>query len=245
LENITKRLLTVALCVPEIDVTLLTRAAREIKNELRQFLNSDFTSKQMLGQVGFYRGKHVEFDWQTTLSELGVVAVDPTEQHQIDLFYNSKGAVSINIVGSIKKSAVIRMDFSKKGAIASESYKLRSISLDTTSLGKALRKYIEKNSWNRHFVILTKKFVTDGFSFVLSGRETASIELSANTTPGRFNIADISLSPTIKAEKSLEYRVIAGASIEPYFVVHKFLPKPDGSWVLQKYAQKDIYDYIG
>jgi hypothetical protein len=117
--------------------------------------------------------------------------------------------------------------------------------LDLPSLGQALRRYVEKNTWNRHFVILTKKFVTDGFSFVLSGSETASIELSASTKPGRFNIADVSLSPSIKAEKSLEYRVIAGASIEPYFVVHKFLPKGNGGWVLQKYAQKDIYDYIG
>jgi hypothetical protein len=99
-------------------MSLLTRAAREIKNELHQFLNSDFTSKQMLGQVGFYRGKHVEFDWQTTLSELGVTAINPAEQYQIDLFYNSKGAVSINVVSSVKNSAVIRMDFTKRGAIA-------------------------------------------------------------------------------------------------------------------------------
>ena len=54
------------------------RASREIKNELGQFLNGDFASTQTLGSVGFYRGKHVEFDWQTSLNELGVIVAAPT-----------------------------------------------------------------------------------------------------------------------------------------------------------------------
>jgi hypothetical protein len=225
---------------------LLARAAREIKNELGQFLSNDFTAVQTLGQVGFYRGKHVEFDWQTTLTELGVAAVASSDQHQIDFFYNSKGSVSLNLTGSAASAATIRMDFTRKGAIASESYKLRSVSYDLPSLGKALRKFVETQKWDPHWVILTRKFVTDGFSFVLSGNSAASIELSANVGSSvRFNIADVTLKPTIKAERSLEFRVIAGEAIEPYFVVHKFRPKSDGTWVLQKYAEKDIYDYLG
>ena len=144
---------------------LVVRASREIKNELGQFLNGDFASTQTLGSVGFYRGKHVEFDWQTSLNELGVIVAAPADQHQIDLFYNSKGSVSIKLAGKASKVATIKMDFTRRGAIAAESYKLRAISYDLPSLGSALRKFVQTKKWNRHWVILTKKYVTDGFSF--------------------------------------------------------------------------------
>jgi hypothetical protein len=230
----------------EVFMSHMIGAAREIKNELGQFLTSDFTQIQSLGQVGFYRGRRVEFDWQTSLAQLGIVVPAPAQQYVLDQFYNSRGSVAINLGAMSSGSVKMLMEFSRQGAVAAESYKLRSVAYDLPSLGAALRNFVDAgNAWNRHWVILTKKFVTDGFSFVLSGNRSASLELRAVTPHGRFNMADTTLNPTIFSEKALQYRIIAQRSVEPYFVVHKFVPTASGQWVLRKYAEKDIYDYIG
>ncbi|QJU56920.1 hypothetical protein HL653_03130 [Sphingomonas sp. AP4-R1] len=128
-----------------------------------------------------------------------------------------------------------------------ESFRLRSISFDLPSLGKSLRTYVTDNpdSWDRHWVLVTKKFTTDGFTFVLSGSAMAALELDVPVSGIPVNIADTTLGINLSSEHLLDMRVVAQGGIEPYFVVHKFLPKTANKWALQKYAQKDIYDFFG
>jgi hypothetical protein len=99
--------------------------------------------------------------------------------------------------------------------------------------------------WDADYLILTKKFVSDGYSLVVSGDSKGSIDLLAKTLPSALadlNLADTTVNFTVVAENSVSFRLVAQKNIEPYFLVSRFrLDYKKRKWFLKEYYDENRF----
>jgi len=143
----------------------------EIRDELGYFPTWPVGDTLSLGHIGFYDGWHKEFEWVTSLPELGFDIATSGEQKQLfDERYSTESAVDFAFTADAETKTVnADIAFSRRSSIAAQGYKMGINKLHIDDLN---RKVIPKIcsgelDWDPKWVVLSEIFAAEGFSEIM------------------------------------------------------------------------------
>lgn len=206
--------------------TYRKRLFAEIRDGLGWFPNWPLQQDLALGMIGYYDGWSKNFEWRTSLAELGIDIQYEVAHGILDEMYATKAAVSTKFeLDAISKRPIASFDFSKKHSVVAQCHDSNYSSLRINQLQRILidRVTAGEIDWDKNWVILTELFRAKGYSILISGRKNSGSSLSLGVLQDNpvFNIADPTLNIEVNHSKSMAYQAVCNENTSPYFYIHK------------------------
>lgn len=198
----------------------------EIRNGLGWFPNWPLQQNLQLGMIGYYDGWEKNFEWRTSLSQLGISVQPAGTQGVLDEMYATEAAVSTKFeIEQSSNKPVASFAFSKRHSVVAQCHDSGHTSLPINQLQKLLIDKVTSGEiqWDKNWVILTELFRAKGFSTLISGSSKSSSSLSVGIprTNPVFNIADPTLKIGVRSSEFMAYQAVCNQNTTPYFYVHK------------------------
>lgn len=205
--------------------------SREMRDSMGRYPNWPLNKTISLGNIGTYHGRSANFEWRTSLKELGIIIPEPAAQATFmdELFCSNKG-VNIDFRHRQQDNlSLASFKFKKNRSIATQGHQTAIHQLPIGELELLLRRAIHDGlKWDKDWLIITELWSASGFSMLMSGSDASLLEISAQSqTPLKsFNIADTELGLQVHRSRAMGYQGIAKAGIKPFFQVHKLVYNP-------------------
>lgn len=199
---------------------------RSTKNILDRYPNWPIIRNIDLGLIGFYHGRNADFQWVTSLEELGISFKTRSSESSMNELYTSMDSVSVKFEASEKmSSSKAKFKFGKKNKIALQGHKMFHQQIEISDLNKSLIEKINEGlKWNYKWIILSEIWVADGFTTLISGSQNGICEISTlkNTDKGDvFNIANVTLGLNLSNFSNMAYQGVAEQNVKPYLQILK------------------------
>jgi hypothetical protein len=218
---------------------------RTIRDDLGRYPTWPVNYPMELGLIGYYHGKSATFEWIDKLENIGIVINPSFSQKLTEEKYYSRNSTSYKfMIDEPTSKSKVSFCFKKNNSVASQGFEIDYQILPTDVLTKSIRQKISDGlSWNYKWVVVTELWLTKGFTTLISGGNNSSIELmvSAILNDIPFNVANPDLGIKITKEKYINYRVVAGTGIKPYFQVHRLINDEKAGLYLKKYGRNIIF----
>lgn len=222
---------------------------REVRDQLGRYPNWPIGRSIELGQVGYFNGREANFDWQTTLSAIGVNVPANPPAAGIDELYATADLVRFGFKADSSVGSKVDFTFAGKKSIAMQSYGMSIMRLDLAKLLSELRRLIRTGSltWDFDWLIVTELWSSRAFTALISGSRRSEISITATVPPpppgSPFNIANPSFGLGVSSYNGMSYKAIAEqraqGDIYPFFHVHRLANHSEKGLILKKYGEKD------
>ena len=210
---------------------------RTIRKELDRFATWPVQSRMSLGRIGRYHGRTATFEWEGSLSELGVNVDAEVGVSKFDELYTSSGKVDVDFRAADSPTARVDFAFSRSRAVAMQGRGTSHAYLPLRPLARELNRILRNGAtWTDSWLVVTELWKADAFAMLVSGggKATASIS-AAGLAPGcEFNL---SLGGRVVAQKNMVYCAITDDAVAPFFKVHRLVSKGD-EYLLKPYGSK-------
>ncbi len=216
------------------------QAFREVRNQLDRFLNFPVTNPIELGSYGIYNGKRCRFEWRGNLTEFGIPVPSVGFQTEMQETYATSNSVLVQSRLSLEDNLpTADISFNRTSALLFRAHDIGYDMAQLNALSQALTKAISNGmAWDSSFVIVTKVWISRGFTQLVAGGSKAAVEIKA-TAPNiqtDFNFANPDIGLNCVLEKNMSYLSIGQSNVRPYFEMHKLRRDGVSGYSLYKYG---------
>jgi len=197
---------------------------RNTRDSLGRYPNWPINQKIEIGKVGYFNGRKAEFQWVSSLKNLGVSYDSTNTQQFISELYTSSNSVSAKFTTENKGILKAKFNFSKSNSVVAQGHEMGYKTLDIGSLRNGLMDKIEGGlEWDYDWVIITEIWSSTGFTTLISSSKDSysKIKAKGDLANHSFNIADVNLSPKIAGFNNMAYQGVAEKKVNPYFQIHR------------------------
>lgn len=199
---------------------------RNTRDELGRYPTWPPQRRVELGDIAIYSGRRAEFDFVTSIHQLGIAVRPNASQGIMAELYTTMQAVNLKFgpaSSDVTKSSA-QFTFRRAASVATQGFQMSHVTLPIDRLRSAIDDATAGGvMWDPDWLVVTEIWHAEAFTTLIASSKASEAEVAAKVeVPGHaFNIADVNLGLHVARSAEMTYQAVCDTAVHPFFQVHK------------------------